>query len=80
MAITPQTMAAALRPGEPRPYRLSLPDIPWCENRRGCTGQASESTGAEAEDPCGEVRRPAELIERDSEQERSEEPGAKADA
>src|SRR4029077_7952014 len=36
--------------------------------------------GAEADDPRGQLRYPAELIERDAEQERAEECGAKADA
>src|SRR6266478_9941169 len=42
--------------------------------------QASEPAGAEADDPRGQLRYPAELIERDAEQERAEKCGAKADA
>jgi hypothetical protein len=36
--------------------------------------------GAEAQDPDCDVRRSAELFERDAKEERSEEPGAKADS
>ena len=55
-------------------------DVSGQKQSRGSAGQASEPTSAEAHNPSGDVRRPAELIERDTEQERAEEPGAKADA
>ena len=57
-----------------------MPDVAGQEHRRGRAGQASESAGAEADDPGGQLRYPAELIERDAKQERAEECGAKADA
>src|SRR5271163_3135143 len=46
-----------------------LPDISGQENRGGSTGQTSKSTGAEAQCPGAELGGPAELIERDAEQE-----------
>src|ERR1700730_11470174 len=59
---------------------LPLPDVWGQENRDGSTGQTRKPTGAEAQRPGGELRCPAELIERDAEQECPEEPAAKADA
>jgi hypothetical protein len=53
----------------------SLPDISGQENRGGSAGQTSEP-----KHPGAELRCPAELIERDAEQECPEEPAAKADA
>ena len=47
--------------------RSPLPDIPGQENGGGGTGQAGEPAGAEAQRPGGELRRPAELVERDAE-------------
>src|SRR2546423_11330221 len=58
----------------------TLPDVPGQKNGGGGAGQASEPAGAEAQRPGAEWRRPAELIERDAEQKRSQEPGAKANA
>src|SRR6516165_7834547 len=66
--------------GQLRSARSPLPDVPGQKNGGGSAGQASEAAGAEAEDPGGELRCPAELIERDAEQERSEESCTKADA
>jgi len=57
-----------------------LPDIPGQENGGSGTGQAREAAGTEAHRPGGELRSPAELVERDAEQECAEEAGAKADA
>jgi hypothetical protein len=57
-----------------------LPDIPGQENGGGGSGQASEPAGAKAQRPGRELRRPAELVQRDAEEKRSEETGAKADA
>jgi hypothetical protein len=60
--------------------RSPLPDVPGQENGGSGAGQTSEPAGAEAQRPGGELRRPAELVKRDAEQERPEEPRAKADA
>src|SRR5438045_4664434 len=69
------------RNGELRLARSPQPDdVPGQENRGGGTGQASEPAGAEAHDPGSQVRSPAELVERDAEQQRSEESRPKADA
>ena len=56
-----------------------LPDMSGQENHGASTGQACEPTGAEAHRPGGELRRAAELIERDAEQQCAEKAGAKAD-
>ena len=45
-----------------------LPDVPGQENGRRGTGQAGEPASAEAKHPGGELRGPAELVERDAEQ------------
>jgi hypothetical protein len=45
-----------------------LPDVPGQENGRRGTDQAGEPASAEAKHPGGELRGPAELIERDAEQ------------
>jgi hypothetical protein len=61
-----------------KPTRGSLlPDVAGQENGGGGTGQAGEPAGAEAQHPCGELQRPAELIERDAEEKRSEKPAPK---
>src|SRR5947209_8042860 len=57
-----------------------LPDVPGQENGGASTGEACEAAGAEAHRPGGELRSPAELVEREAEQECGEEAGAKADA
>src|SRR5262249_61374874 len=57
-----------------------LPDVPGQENRGAGACQASEPTGSEAQNPGSDLRGTAELVERDAEQQRSEEAGAKADA
>ena len=46
-----------------------MPDVTRQKNCRGGAGQASEPAGAEAHDPGNQLRRAAELIERDAEQE-----------
>jgi MFS family permease len=46
--------------------RSPMPDVPGQENCRCTTDQASKPTGAKAQDPGGDVRRSAELVERDA--------------
>src|SRR4051794_4031796 len=60
--------------------RSPLPNIPGQEKGGGGTGQTGEPAAAEAQHPGRELRRPAELIERDAEQKRTQESRAKADA
>src|SRR5215471_14510876 len=60
--------------------RSRLPNVLRQETRCCRTGQTSEAACAEAHDPGGEPRCPAELIERDTKYEGSEKSTPKAEA